>query len=135
MTERERLMQIMEKENLSAKQFAIEVGIQPGTISNIMSGRNNPSLDVMQRVLQRFRTLNSDWLVLGVGQMYRQNGDVPSPALFDIRPENPNPEPSLSQQGAAKNIEKEQPVEVAPVSRREIQKILIFYTDGTFEER
>lgn len=140
MTERERLMKVMENENLTAKQFAIEVGIQPGTISNIMSGRNNPSLDVMQRVLNRFRSLNSDWLILGVGQMYRQNGEVPAGALFDIRPDEPEDvlpivdatmiaSPVAS---ATVNTKKEQPT---ATPTREIQKIMIFYTDGTFEER
>lgn len=148
MTERERLMKVMESENMNAKQFAIEVGIQPGTISNIMSGRNNPSLDVMQRVLNRFRSINSDWLILGVGQMYRQNGEVPAGALFDIRPEEPLPmnEDSVlpivstsmqntikQEQHAATPTKTTSPTN--PTPGREIQKIMIFYTDGTFEER
>lgn len=163
MTERERLMLVMERESLSAKQFAMEVGIQPGTISNIMSGRNNPSLDVMQRVLQRFRSLNSDWLILGVGQMYRQDGEMPRSAPFDIRPESMDPR---LQDGMASLIHendgktgiiheneristdnhggdkadtgiKKQPTteQKVVVNNREIQKIMIFYTDGTFEER
>lgn len=163
MTERERLMLVMERESLSAKQFAMEVGIQPGTISNIMSGRNNPSLDVMQRVLQRFRSLNSDWLILGVGQMYRQDGEMPGSAPFDIRPESLDPR---LQDGMASLIHendgktgiiheneristdnhggdktdtgiKKQPTteQKVVVNNREIQKIMIFYTDGTFEER
>ena len=66
MNERERLLKLIADNNMSAKQFAAEVGIQAGTISNIVNGRNNPSLDVMQRVLNRFRTLSSDWLILGV---------------------------------------------------------------------
>ena len=69
MNERERLLQVIEAEKMNAKQFAEEVGIQAGTLSNIISGRNNPSLDVMKRVLNRFRTLSSDWLILGVGSM------------------------------------------------------------------
>ena len=74
MNERERLLKLIADNNMSAKQFAAEVGIQAGTISNIVNGRNNPSLDVMQRVLNRFRTLSSDWLILGVGNMYRTEG-------------------------------------------------------------
>lgn len=146
MNERERLMKVMETENMNAKQFAAEVGIQPGTISNILSGRNNPSLDVLQRVLNRFRTLSSDWLVLGIGQMYRLNGEMPAGALFDIRPQEPssldyeeNSLPqmtSISKQEPSSLSKKEQPSVATPATnRREIQRILIFYTDGTFEER
>lgn len=146
MNERERLMKVMETENMNAKQFAAEVGIQPGTISNILSGRNNPSLDVLQRVLNRFRTLSSDWLVLGIGQMYRLNGEMPAGALFDIRPQEPSsldyeedslPQmTSISKQEPPSVSKKEQPSVATPATnRREIQRILIFYTDGTFEER
>lgn len=126
----------MESNGLKAKDFAIEVGIQPGTISNIMSGRNNPSLDVMQRVLNRFRNLNADWLVLGVGQMYRQNGEVPAGALFDIRPEEPAEQHTIEEPVATESKKQQPPAEQhAAIKPREIQKIMIFYTDGTFEER
>ena len=136
MKERDRLEQVIESEQMTAKQFAAEVGIQAGTISNILSGRNNPSLDVMQRVLNRFRTLSSDWLILGVGSMYRKNGEGPDNALFDIRPDEPvipaaeptdrrPDEPQLPLAATAPNT--------AP--NKKVEKIIIFYSDGTFEER
>lgn len=135
MKEFERIRQVMEAEKMSAKQFAQEVGIQSGTISNIMSGRNNPSLDVMQRVLNRFRTLSSDWLILGVGSMYRANGEGPDNTLFDIKPLEQNPklpvEPAVS---AAIQVQPEEP-KVPLSAQKLISKIVIFYNDGTFEER
>ena len=130
MNERQRLEQIIESEGLTAKQFAEEVGIQAGTISNIVNGRNNPSLDVMQRVLNRFRTISSDWLILGVGSMYRTNG-APDTTLFDIKPiEVEQPE---HQEVKAEN--KSEQIISAPAQSKVIDKIMIFYTDGTFEER
>ncbi len=130
MNERQRLEQIIESEGLTAKQFAEEVGIQAGTISNIVNGRNNPSLDVMQRVLNRFRTISSDWLILGVGSMYRANG-APDTTLFDIKPIEV--EQSEHQEIKAEN-KPEQTIS-APAQSKVIDKIMIFYTDGTFEER
>lgn len=130
MNERQRLEQIIESEGLTAKQFAEEVGIQAGTISNIVNGRNNPSLDVMQRVLNRFRTISSDWLILGVGSMYRTNG-APDTTLFDIKPiEVEQPE---QQEIKAEN--KPEQIISAPAQSKVIDKIMICYTDGTFEER
>ncbi|MBQ4390610.1 MAG: helix-turn-helix transcriptional regulator [Paludibacteraceae bacterium] len=130
MNERQRLEQIIESEGLTAKQFAEEVGIQAGTISNIVNGRNNPSLDVMQRVLNRFRTISSDWLILGVGSMYRTNG-APDTTLFDIKPIEV--EQSEHQEIKAEN--KSEQIISAPAQSKVIDKIMIFYTDGTFEER
>ena len=148
MNERQRLELIIEKEGLTSKQFASEVGIQAGTISNILNGRNNPSLDVLQRVLNRFRTISSDWLILGVGSMYRPNGDMPQSTLFDIKPiensgaqtaENTSYDDADSRNNTSATEKtdmnkREQPAK-QPVASKEIDKILIFYTDGTFEER
>ena len=133
MNERQRLEQVIESEGMTAKQFAAEVGIQAGTISNILSGRNNPSLDVMQRVLNRFRTLSSDWLILGVGSMYRKQGEGPDNALFDIKPVEPQismPEPTDRIPEKA-----QQPVALVTAPSKAVEKIVIFYSDGTFEER
>ena len=133
MKERDRIEQVIETEGMTAKQFAAEVGIQAGTISNILSGRNNPSLDVMQRVLNRFRTLSSDWLILGVGSMYRQNGEGPNNTLFDIKPVEPEistPEPTDRMPEKA-----QQPSVMVTAPSKSVEKIVIFYSDGTFEER
>lgn len=136
MKERERLEKLIEAEHLTAKDFAREVGIQAGTISNIMSGRNNPSLDVLQRVLNRYRAISADWLILGIGSMYRQPGEKIDLTLFDLKPE---PEPVLP---AAEPVTKVPASTVAPVSEttqpvacKQIDKIVVFYTDGTYEER
>lgn len=131
MNERQRLEQVIESEQMTAKQFAQEVGIQAGTISNILSGRNNPSLDVLQRVLNRFRTLSSDWLILGIGPMYRQNGGVVEQSLFDVRPK----EVVESVMEEQKTEQSPAPSKPEPTPVKLVDKILIFYTDGTFEER
>lgn len=135
MNERQRLEQVIQSEGMTAKQFAQEVGIQAGTISNILNGRNNPSLDVLQRVLNRFRTLSSDWLILGIGSMYRQNG-APDTTLFDIKPiETLNGEESVLPINQEHRPTQQSVAQPVPSESKKIDKILIFYTDGTFEER
>ncbi len=120
----------MEAEKMSAKQFAEQVGISAGTISNIMGGRNNPSLDVLQAVLNRFRTINSDWLILGIGSMYRTNGDGPQMNLFDIKPKTPQAEAAPAVVAEPKTA-----VIPTPVVEKKVAKIVVYYTDGTYEER
>ena len=131
MSDRQRLEQVMENEGLNAKQFAKEVGIQAGTLSNILAGRNNPSLDVMKRVLNRFRTLSSDWLILGVGSMYRQNGETPN-ALFDIKPLDLEVKETETKEIASNETI---PSTIPSAAPKTVEKVLIFYSDGTFEER
>lgn len=163
MNERERLLKLIADNNMSAKQFAAEVGIQAGTISNIVNGRNNPSLDVMQRVLNRFRTLSSDWLILGVGNMYRtegskeikENGEAKDkqqeiPGFNDTiaspqRPIKEEPLPSsrpMTGSTSAISRETQQSVttkkqQTAPMEQpaaKQIERIIVFYSDGTFDE-
>ena len=168
MNERERLLKLIADNNMSAKQFAAEVGIQAGTISNIVNGRNNPSLDVMQRVLNRFRTLSSDWLILGVGNMYRteggkenrENGEAKEMQLQQQQQEIPgigdaivspqqhsieSPSPlSRAQAISASAISREMQPLVStkkqqtalleqPAAKR-IERVIVFYSDGTFDE-
>ena len=152
MNERERLLKIMESEGMNAKQFSSEVGISQGTLSNIIGGRNRPSLEVMQQVLNRFRTIQSDWLILGVGSMYRTNGDGPQTSLFDIRPNDVLPSVTVLpernteqqtdiQQENKQNVTKRKQSDSAAsadsqtVGVKQVRRIIVFYTDGTYEER
>ncbi len=53
-------------------QFADELGIQRSNISHILSERNKPSLDLVQKILLRFKYINTDWLIFGKGEMIKQ---------------------------------------------------------------
>jgi transcriptional regulator with XRE-family HTH domain len=63
----------MTTKNISPIQFASIIGVQRSGISHILSGRNKPSLDFIQKILAKFPDINADWLVQGIGEM--QKGD------------------------------------------------------------
>lgn len=148
-TERERLMKLMETEGLNAKQFASEVGIQAGTISNIVNGRNKPSLEVLQKVLHRFRTVSSDWMILDSGSMYRPIGEAQSRTLFDELPVEPPmivPSDTATQEASdSQSVTTNHTPSIhniappltssssSPANHKQIDKIVIFYSDGTYE--
>ena len=125
MTERDRIEQVMKSMNLSARQFAAEIHVQPGTISNMMAGRNNPSLEVMKRIMERYPTLNPEWLIAGKGDMWRT---VPGEqaGLFDRLPPDPKNKVRAT-------VQKEEPQLIAAPSKQ-IKNIVVYYTDGTYEE-
>jgi transcriptional regulator with XRE-family HTH domain len=77
MNDKERIIRIMNEENMNAAQFSESIGIQRAAISHILAGRNNPSLDVIKKILNRFSTISPDWLLSGEGPMRRniQNSD------------------------------------------------------------
>jgi len=75
---KERILEFLKAENKSSAQFAEEIGVQPSGISHILSGRNNPSLDFILKMLDKYKYLSTEWLLFGRGQMYssNQNADL-----------------------------------------------------------
>ena len=135
MNERDRVLQVMQSEGMNAKQFCQEVGISQGTLSNIMGGRNKPSLDVMQAILRRFRAISCDWLIMGVGTMYVSGArDEGMQSLFEVENETTEMPKEVAKPSVVVN-NSDISSTAAPFISRKVDKILIFYSDGTFEER
>ena len=135
MTEKERLETLMRHEGLSLSQFANEINIQGSTLSHIMNGRNNPSLDVVKRILDRFPSINPDWLIFGREPMRRQiSKSQEIPSLFDME-EISNLEQTQQQQVPTEIKDTyQQPINVQNNNCKEITKVVIFYSDNTYEE-
>ena len=74
-----RINLILKAKNITARQFAEEIGIQPSGMSHIMSGRNNPSLEFVNKVVRRYPEIDANWLLLGRGEMYMGLTPDPSP--------------------------------------------------------
>jgi transcriptional regulator with XRE-family HTH domain len=70
---KERLIEFLRAENKSSAQLAEEIGVQASGISHILSGRNNPSLDFILKMLEKYQFLSTDWLLFGKGSMYKEN--------------------------------------------------------------
>ena len=87
MNMRDRILKIMEREGLTPSKFAESIGIQRSAMSHIISGRNNPSLDVLLKILERFTYVDSDWLLFGKGEMIREHV-LTEPNLFTNMLEN-----------------------------------------------
>lgn len=148
-TEKERIEKVIQAEGLNATQFASEIGIKTPTLSHILSGRNNPSLDVLKKILDRYRTINSDWLILGIGQMYRDSKKSQTPTLFENMDEIDIKSDSYSRNNVEKNVPAEstnykkavidssQTIAISPVATDKskfIKRIIVYYDDNTFQE-
>ena len=125
MNERERIEKIKDTLGLTARQFAAEIHVQPGTISNMMAGRNNPSLEVMKRIMDRYPTLNPEGLIAGRGEMWRTEPGK-EPGLFDAQAPDP--------QDKSSHIKPKEEPQVPAAPPKSISRIVVYYTDNTFEE-
>ena len=80
---KEKLRDLMTKEGLKPSQLAEIFGIKPAGISHMLSGRNKPGFDSLQKMLRRFPQINPDWLLLDQGPMYRSDytSQAPVPGM------------------------------------------------------
>ncbi|MBR0254961.1 MAG: helix-turn-helix transcriptional regulator [Bacteroidales bacterium] len=147
-----RLQQFLNMENLSPARFAEKMGIQRSGVSHLLSGRNKPSFEFLQRMMTTFPDINYEWLVLGKGRPYKndhpQPDPLPKPGFYTEPAESDtfeNEELFPDFQEFDTEIQPAQVVEnrVKPAtatatpseSGKKIARIIVFFTDGTFEEK
>lgn len=138
---KDRILKVMEHEGMTPSKFAETIGIQRSAMSHIISGRNNPSLDVLLKVLGHFTYVDTDWLLFGKGEMIRDNG-IKEPSLFTNIEENMNEPVSASENSSDPmlnfGINKLQTSEneriiIQNTPTKSINKIMVFYSDNTFD--
>ncbi len=70
-----RVLSIMEVKNLSRTAFASLLEISLPVLTHIGSGRNKPSLELIQKILTQIPEIDPDWLVLGKNSMFRKRAE------------------------------------------------------------
>lgn len=142
---KDRIQAFLQNENKSYAQFAEEIGVQPSGISHILSGRNNPSLDFVIKMLHRYPALAAEWLLFGRGPMYKF---VSQPTLFDVeRPFSPSGEDDGTRLTELPEEMSDAPDGPQRAAKGELQlrvsdrdgakhltRIVMFYSDKTFTE-
>jgi len=104
-----RLKKVMDHHQLTATLFADKIGVQRSSISHILSGRNKPSLDFILKVTSEFTDVDIKWLLNGKGSFPHnpKNNSPSTPSFFDSN---------------------------SKTEEKKIQRIVVFYNDGTFDE-
>jgi len=142
------LQELITRLNVTATQFAENIGVQRSSISHFLSGRNNPSLDVLRKILMAYPQINAQWLISGEGDMMKSDVsspnisiEAPSPIennLFSpVEDESPEPYGVRYQEDLPDNInekEKKRSTEKHSASLSKVERVLIFYPNGTFRE-
>ena len=114
----ERLQIIIDLKELQPSKFADEISVQRSSMSHIIAGRNKPSLDFLQKVVQRFPDVNINWILSGVGE-----------PIFAEKKEKPENDVEISTEFEK---EKDKSKEL-PNKEKEIERIVVFYSDKTFD--
>jgi transcriptional regulator with XRE-family HTH domain len=67
----ERLQLLINELNKNENSFAKAIGVASSVIYNIVGGRlNNPSVEVVEKILRAFPKVNPTWLILGDGSIF-----------------------------------------------------------------
>lgn len=65
MSIQERIQIILKMHNLTPSAFADTLGIQRSSVSHVITGRNKPSLDFLEKIIRNFPRVNAHWLLTG----------------------------------------------------------------------
>lgn len=80
----ERIRILLESRQLTPTQFADLIGVARPIISHILSGRNKPSLEVVQRILAAMPDLSMAWLLNGTEPMLNGGSPPMAPAARPV---------------------------------------------------
>jgi transcriptional regulator with XRE-family HTH domain len=126
---KDRILKILNTENLSSAKFADVLGVQRSNISHILSGRNNPGLDFLQKVLLKFPTISSEWLIIGKGEMFKQLKQT------EINFETNSDQLPTGLKTPIENFQQQKEIKMHTEVHKikSIKQVMIFYDDYTYE--
>ena len=143
-----RLEIILDYYSLNASSFADKIGVQRSSLSHLLSGRNKPSLDFILKILDVFPDVDLYWILNGKGKFPKEieqqqmefstaqkqqevapsmkNKEVTAADLFSENQDQSSIIPSAAQ--TTQNHSTYQ-----GLTEETIDKIVIFYANGTFK--
>lgn len=149
MDTRDRIKLIIETEGVTQVAFAETTGINTSTLNHVLTGRNNPSVDVISKILAAYPQYESDWLLHGSGPMWteayseQQVKSTSIPLFSDSDGDGTGSTPSpvtapVPNSGVRRGKVEERTREATQTtternSSKRVQKVIIYYDDNTFE--
>ena len=131
----DRLNLFLEHQAISKSQFADSCGIPRPTTSQILSGRNKKiSDDIISKIHSVYPELSILWLMFGEGAMLpgeNLNLRQSQPRLFNADSKS---EKNHTEDSSSTKTNSAAEIHLPPVESKSVSKILVFYTDNSFQE-
>ncbi len=148
-----RIKELIDTEELTNSEFAKRINVNPAIVSHILSGRNKPSLQVVESIKEGFTNVNLDYLITGNGSLYDDLTNVNSPkevdsaftqasafpmegvrvasvpGSTDLRSSPPSEDPVPEE----KKVPLPGKSSALQEGNKQIEQIVIFYSDGSFK--
>ena len=116
----DRIKKIISDNGLTSSSFADKIGVPRSSISHVLSGRNNPSLNLIIKILQSFDEISANYLL---------SGDVLAPAQpITYKDQNYNSMTLFPELDF-----KEEPEEEVKIDEDLVKSVILVYENNKFE--
>lgn len=132
---KERLNEILKHFKINASQFADQIGVQRASVSHVLSGRNKPGFDFIQKIIETYPSVSAEWLITGKGELLKsrmQRQDLFSEMEFDESQQIEVGKEAKSSINKKFSADKESAEKTA--ATKKIEKIIVLNSDKSFEE-
>lgn len=147
----DRIKKFIDYMGITPSELADSIGVQRSNVTHVLKGRNKPSFQFIEKLLQIYPSINAKWLLLGEGNMLE--GTAKPPTLFDSAAPPPV-QPKLVEKVEHEAVKEATPVQDEPApppvikerkeqekdlpgalfgSEKPIERLIVFYTDQTFK--
>jgi transcriptional regulator with XRE-family HTH domain len=117
----DRFKLFLEQLHLSPSEFADKIGVQRSSVSHVLSGRNKPSIDFLEKILIVFPDIDTTWLITG---RISSQKDV-----INVNPETANDRVQLQNVHVVNQEIIKTP---DPAGEEPAEQIIIVYKNNTF---
>ena len=87
---RGRIKKLLDVKDITPSQLADSINANRSRLSHILTGRNNPSLEIVQSILEVFPEISPDWMLSGKGSMLRTGQELMDGAEHKLKATNPD---------------------------------------------
>lgn len=115
----ERIRMIIESHQITAGVFADKIGVQRSNVSHVLSGRNKPSFEFLEKVLLAFPRVSAQWLLTG-----NQTEAVVNESVQIEQ---------IETKSKFTNVKNQHLKVLSTNSEKKVVKIVVFYDDFSFD--
>jgi DNA-binding XRE family transcriptional regulator len=133
----EKIKRFIIDKDLTSTKFADEIGVPRPSISHILSDRNKPSLEIVQKMYRRYPELGFNWFLEEDDIAAKNTTQTPVSQIVtstkrpEYSPRESNERKSPELNAAQQNLN---PAILANLSHGSIARIMVVFNDGTIQE-
>ncbi len=135
----------MDHKGLTSSELADTIGVQRSNVTHVLHGRNKPSFPFISKLLETYPEIDAKWLILGEGQMLEAGTSSAATLFQEEVPATYSVPIEKNTEKASEKIKHQDTIEDNPIPKslvsavlegdtKEIERVVIFYTDQTFKQ-